>query len=51
MIKRKQLTMPRTLELKKETVIHLSDDSLKRAAGGNTTTVRSQCPTLCFTII
>jgi hypothetical protein len=40
---------PRTLELKKETIIHLSSDQLKEVVGGNTSTKPSQCPTLCFT--
>ena len=36
------------LELKKETVIHLSHDMLKDVVGGNKSTVPSQCVTLCF---
>jgi len=45
----KKPTKPRTLELKKETVIHLSNDLLKDVVGGNNSTKPSQCPTLCFT--
>jgi hypothetical protein len=41
----------RTLELKKETIVALVDDQLTHVAGGNTSsTVKSQCPTLCFTL-
>jgi hypothetical protein len=47
--KHKKTTKPRTLELKKETVIHLSNDLLKDVVGGNNSTKPSQCPTLCFT--
>jgi len=40
----------RTLELKKETIGTLMDHQLTDVAGGNTSsTVKSQCPTLCFT--
>lgn len=39
----------RTLELRKETIITLVDDQLKHVVGGNLTTVKSQCPTMCFT--
>lgn len=39
----------RTLALKKETIIlTLAEDRLKHVAGGNKTTVLSQCPTECF---
>ena len=38
-----------TLELKKETLAQLDHDALQQAAGGNKSTVPSQCPTLCFT--
>jgi len=38
----------RTLELKKETVVHLSQDLLKNVVGGNNSTRPSQCITLCF---
>ena len=40
---------PRTLELKSETMIHLSTRWLKEVVGGNNSTVASQCRTLCFT--
>jgi hypothetical protein len=40
---------PRPLELKKETLIRLTDDQLKGIAGANTTGKKSQCVTLCFT--
>jgi len=40
---------PRTIALKKETLIILTPDQLKDAAGGNNSTIKSQCPTLCFT--
>ena len=40
---------PRTLELKKKTIIHLSNDQLKNTMDKNTSTKPSQCPTLCFT--
>jgi hypothetical protein len=39
----------RTLELRKETIITLVDDQLKHVVGGIPTTIKSQCPTLCFT--
>lgn len=38
----------RTLELKKEVIVHLGDDHLKTVVGGNRSTRPSQCPTLCF---
>jgi hypothetical protein len=38
----------RTLELKRETIVHLSDDALENVVGGKPTTVKSQCATLCF---
>jgi len=50
MIKRTSLALPRVLELKKETVVHLDRDALKVVVGGKPTTIKSQCPTLCFTI-
>jgi len=37
-----------TLELKSETLVLLGTEHLKEVAGGNTSTRRSQCPTLCF---
>jgi hypothetical protein len=40
----------RTLELKHQVVIKLSDDALKQVGGGARSTRLSQCPTLCFTI-
>lgn len=48
MNKRKPSNKPRTLELKKETVTHLTDELLKHVAGGNNSTRPSQCVTLCF---
>ena len=39
---------PVKLELKKETLVILTDDQLKGVVGGNKSTVKSQCPTLCF---
>ena len=42
---------PRNLELKKETIVHLPTDQLKDVVGGDRSTRRSQCPTLCFTLI
>jgi hypothetical protein len=49
MKKTKTVIKPRTLALKKETIIHLPTDHLKDVAGGNNSTVASQCRTLCFT--
>jgi len=49
MNKYKKTIKPRTLELKKETIIHLSSDQLKDVVGGSPSTKPSQCPTLCFT--
>jgi hypothetical protein len=48
MKKTKQPIKPRTLELKKETLVTLTADQLKDVVGGNKSTVKSQCPTLCF---
>ncbi len=39
---------PRTLELKKETLLRLTDDQLKNVVGGDKSTRPSQCVTLCF---
>jgi len=39
---------PRTLELKTETVVHLTDELLKHVVGGNNSTRPSHCVTLCF---
>jgi hypothetical protein len=51
MMKSKKFPQPRVLELKKETLVLLGNDVLRDVAGGNTSsTVKSQCPTLCFTI-
>jgi hypothetical protein len=47
--KSKKTIKPLSLELKKETIIHLSNDLLKHVVGGNNSTKPSQCPTLCFT--
>jgi hypothetical protein len=47
--KHKKLNKPRTIELKKETIILLTPDLLTQAVGGNNSTKPSQCPTLCFT--
>ena len=48
MKKHKKPIKPRTLELKKETLVKLTDDRLKDVVGGIKTTVPSQCVTLCF---
>ena len=48
-MKKTKRIQPRNLELKKETIVHLPTDHLKDVAGGNKSTVASQCPTLCFT--
>jgi hypothetical protein len=48
MNKRKPSNKPRTLELNKETITHLTDDLLKNVVGGNNSTRPSQCVTLCF---
>ncbi|HEU4728877.1 MAG TPA: hypothetical protein VFT22_13330 [Kofleriaceae bacterium] len=48
MIKAKRSPRPRILELKKETLVVLGEDVLRDVIGGNLTTVKSQCPTLCF---
>jgi hypothetical protein len=44
----KKVSKIRTLELKKETVVHLGHDLLKQVVGGNNSTRPSQCRTLCF---
>jgi hypothetical protein len=44
-----KLNKLRHLELKKETISKLVDDQLQHVVGGNTSTRKSQCPTLCFT--
>ena len=49
MKKTKKPLKPHTLELKKEIVLNLEKEALAEVAGGNTTTVKSQCRTLCFT--
>lgn len=51
MIKSKKSLRPRILQLKKETliVLELDKDVLHDVVGGNGSTVKSQCPTLCFT--
>jgi bacteriocin-like protein len=48
MKKHKHPFKPRMLELKKETLNQLTDDQLNQVVGGNKSTVKSQCPTLCF---
>jgi hypothetical protein len=48
MIKTRKTHRPRMLELKRETIVVLNDDHLKTVAGGNKSTVPSQCVTLCF---
>jgi hypothetical protein len=48
MNKHKKSRKPRALELKTETLVHLTDDVLKDVVGGNKSTVPSQCVTLCF---
>jgi hypothetical protein len=49
MIKIKPVMKPRSLELKRETIAHLPTELLKDVVGGNNSTRKSQCPTLCFT--
>jgi hypothetical protein len=49
MKKTKHTIQPRTLELKKETIAHLPTELFKDVVGGNNSTRKSQCPTLCFT--
>jgi hypothetical protein len=39
---------PRTHELKKETVLRLTDDQMKGVVGGIDSKRPSQCYTLCF---
>lgn len=48
MNKHKKHNKPRTLELKKETVLQLTDELLKHVVGGDNSTRPSQCVTLCF---
>jgi len=48
MTKTKKLSQVKTLQLKKETVIHLGDAALAHVVGGVNSTRRSQCVTLCF---
>lgn len=50
MYKTRKNHKPITLQLEKETIIHLTVDHLRDAVGGagNNTTRPSQCPTLCF---
>ncbi|HWO25896.1 MAG TPA: hypothetical protein VNO30_44480 [Kofleriaceae bacterium] len=48
MKKHKHPFKPRTLELKTETLKQLTHEQLDQVVGGNKTTVKSQCPTLCF---
>lgn len=49
MIKNNKRAKLHLLQLKKETLVHLSDDQLKDVVGGDKSTRLSQCPTLCFT--
>jgi len=49
MNKNKTTDKLRTLTLNKETILTLTADQLKVVAGGNTTGIKSQCVTLCFT--
>jgi hypothetical protein len=37
------------LKLAKETIVRLGTKELEHVAGGNNSTRKSQCPTLCFT--
>ena len=48
MNKNKKSPRARALELKTETVIHLTHDLLKFVGGGVNSTQPSQCVTLCF---
>jgi len=49
--KHKQYTTHRRLALKKETVVYLNDDLLKKAVGGDPVTIESipisSCPSWC----
>jgi hypothetical protein len=47
-MKKHQPTKPSILKLNKETLVLLTDDQLKTVVGGNNSTRRSQCVTLCF---
>jgi len=49
MKKTKYQLKPRTLEFKKEIVATLGTAALENVVGGNNSTLKSQCPTLCFT--
>lgn len=48
MKKDKRPLKPRALELKKERLVVLTADQLENVVGGNKSTVKSQCATLCF---
>jgi hypothetical protein len=48
MNKRRPSNKPRTLELNKQTIVHLTDELLRNVVGGNNSTRPSQCVTLCF---
>ena len=48
MKKTKNPLNPRTLEFKKEVVANLDTVALENVVGGNNSTRKSQCPTLCF---
>lgn len=47
-MKKSTTSKPRTLELKKQTIVYLSQYLLKDVVGGNNSTRPSQCVTLCF---
>jgi hypothetical protein len=49
MKKTKYQLKPRTLEFKKEIVATLGTAALENVVGGDNSTRKSQCPTLCFT--
>ena len=49
MKKTKNKLKPRTLEFKHETVVNLGTAALENVVGGDNSTRKSQCPTLCFT--
>ena len=48
MKKTKNPLKPRTLEFNKQIVANLDTAALENVVGGNNSTRKSQCPTLCF---
>lgn len=47
-MKKSQIRKKPALALTKETIAQLDHDALRQAAGGNNSTIPSQCRTLCF---